>query len=232
MGRRWIIKWQRWTRKGSPLYWALPLSVLVLLVAAFLIVEWRLRNAIIAIAEVETKAKVIDIINQTVSKQVGKYNNMDQLIQLRTDSQGRVVLLQPNTIQISRLAAETTLDVQNELNKLQHTPVQIPIGKVSGMALLAHLGPRIKIEIWPIGNVNIAPSEFFEEAGINQTKHMLSLIIDVKMRMVVPIVSSDIEVKTTVPVTTTVISGQVPQVYMKGDASKIPLDPSRFITGN
>ena len=123
--------------------------------------------------------------------------------------------MQANTVKINKIASDTTLAVQKKLQELGNERFNIPFGQALGSKLLASYGPLIRVVIVPIGTVRISVADDFEEAGINQTKHRLLLDVKTKVKVVVPLASSEAVVETQVPITETVIVGEVPQTYVK-----------------
>ncbi|MDD2422488.1 MAG: sporulation protein YunB [Heliobacteriaceae bacterium] len=220
---RWRLKWQRWTRHGSGFYWLVPLGLAVLGMVLFVLAEWNLKSPLLAMAEVRGVALATEAINEAIRHRVANDANFRDLVFYKTDQQGRIVLLQPNTLRINQLAAETTLDVQQALAGLQETTLAIPMGQMLGTRLLASLGPNIYVRILPIGSVRVKPVELFEEAGINQTKHMVFLDVEAVVRIVVPMVTAEMPVCTRVAIATTIISGAVPNVYLRGETPVKPV---------
>jgi hypothetical protein len=62
----------------------------------------------------------------------------------------------------------------------------------------------------------------FEHEGINQTRHRIYLEITGQIRIVVPLISSNVKVVAEVPITDATVLGEVPQVYLNADNQKSP----------
>ncbi|BCV25233.1 sporulation protein YunB [Gelria sp. Kuro-4] len=203
--------WRRRRRRQRLL--AAGLLILLVLVAAFLVVEQSIRPTLRALAEARAKILAVQAINDAVASEIVAAVKYQDLIAIQKDTRGRIVLMQPNTIEISRLASQVTTYVQARLQTLRSEQVAIPLGQVLGSELLANLGPRIKVGLIPIGTVNVDLLSEFKEAGINQTLHQLFLEVSAQVQIVVPLVFSVVEVRTTMPLAQTVIVGEVPQQY-------------------
>ena len=78
-------------------------------------------------------------------------------------------------------------------------------------------GPNIKVKIIPVGSVSINFSDEFKQAGINQTRHKIYMEMQTQVRIVVPLGSDIINVATKVPITETIIIGDVPDTYVNVD---------------
>ncbi|GAB4272512.1 sporulation protein YunB [Thermincola ferriacetica] len=188
--------------------------IIVSLLTTFAIVEKNLRPTILAISKAQAEQIAVESIQDAVNEKVAKVVEYKDLIFVRTDSRGRVVLMQPNTVKINSLAADTTLEVQKALKKLEGKVFKIPLGQTLGSQLLASYGPKIKVTIVPIGTVKVIVEDKFEQAGINQTRHRLYLNIFSKVKIVIPLVSDSVEVSSQVPIAETIIVGEVPGTYL------------------
>ncbi|HHY92165.1 MAG TPA: sporulation protein YunB [Firmicutes bacterium] len=198
-------------------------SVFVLLLAmlvVFVIVERNVRPTLLALAQARAKILAVEAINDAVSDELVATVKYQDLIAIQKDTRGRIVLMQPNTVEISRLASKVTTSVQTRLGALRSQQVAIPLGQVLGSSLLANLGPRIKVGLVPIGTVNVNLLNQFSAAGINQTLHQLFLEVTAQVQIVIPLVFSVVEVKSVVPVAQTVIVGEVPQQYWQFDVPR------------
>ncbi len=210
-------------RRAPDIRW-IPLALfaaLVILVVGILIFEHSLKPTIRQIAEAQAQWVATDAINRAIKDQI---SNIDysQLIIVQKDAQGQIVMMQPNLVRINQLAADTTLAIQSSLENVASQKFYIPAGQVLGIQLLANYGPRVPVSIYPLGTVRTGVFDKFEDAGINQTRHRIYLDIEADMRVVVPLLSSNVTVTAQVPVTDTIIVGRVPQVYVNFYAGGYP----------
>lgn len=192
----------------------------MILIFGFLIfVEINLSPAIAAVAEAKTKLAVTKIINEAIHNRiVGKVSYHD-MMEIHKDSQDKIVLMMPNTVKINQLVTETTLEIEKELDTLKNQGLSLPLGLITGSSLFANTGPLINIGVKPVGVIVVDLIDEFVEAGINQTKHRIFLDIKTELKIIVPMMSSVINVSMQVPVTESIIIGPVPQWYMKFDAN-------------
>lgn len=178
-------------------------------------VELHLKPTLMAIAEARATLIATQSINHVINDKVSKEIDPQALVSIKVDNQGRVVLIQPNTMEFNKLAADTTIKVQEVLEKLSEEKINIPIGQVLGSQFLASMGPQITVTIIPIGTVQVKVVDKFEQAGINQTKHMVYLVATTNVKIVVPLVSKSVSVDTQVPVAEYVVVGEVPSTYVQ-----------------
>ncbi|NPV27871.1 MAG: sporulation protein YunB [Firmicutes bacterium] len=184
-------------------------GALLVLFINFKIVENNLKPTILAMAEAKARQIATRTINDAINTRVVTNVEYTDLVYVHKDNRGRVVMMQPNTIKINKIASETTLEVQRSLQALKEEGFYIPLGQVLGSQLLASYGPEIHVRIVPIGTVQTEVVDEFAQAGINQTRHMLYLKVKSMVRIVVPLVSADVQVVSTVPIAETIILGVV-----------------------
>ncbi|MGI6604342.1 MAG: sporulation protein YunB [bacterium] len=203
MGRR--------RRQGSALSFIIVFALLA--VTVFALVERNIRPTLLALAEARAKILAVQAINDAIAEEIVTTVKYQDLVAIHKDTRGRIVLMQPNTVEIARLASRATSFVQSRLQALKAEQIGIPLGQVFGSKLLANLGPRIKVSLIPIGTVSVNLLSDFKEAGINQTIHQLFIEVVARVQVIIPLIYSTTEVRTTVPLAQTVIVGDVPQQY-------------------
>ena len=91
--------------------------------------------------------------------------------------------------------------------------LSIPIGTLTGSALLAGRGPRISVRMESVGSSSARFENRFDSAGINQTNHQIALEVDVSVSILLPGFTTATTVSTAVTVAETVIVGSVPETY-------------------
>lgn len=224
MGRRNFFPY----RKASigPRRWSKRLFFFVVLLAfSFFFVDHRIRPALFQMAQAKARQIATRSINEAIQKKVSKDLHYEDLIAIKVDNRGRVVLVQPNTGEINKLASQATIEVQERLRRINRERVNIPMGQVLQSHVLSGLGPAIPVTILPIGTVESRVYDTFEQAGINQTRHKIYLEVKATVKIVVPLSSSRVTVRTEMPLTEAIIMGEVPQVYLSGNNPSVSIPP-------
>jgi sporulation protein YunB len=200
--------------------WYIVLILVILLIVSALVgAERRLKPSFLKIAEIRARQVATEMINRAVNERIAQTIRVQDLVRIVRDSENRIAIVEQNTGEISRLLTEVTLEVQNALNNLADEPIEIPLGQVFGSELLAALGPRITVRVVPIGIVQLQIVDKVESAGINQTRHKIYVKVETSIKIVVPLISANVNVQTDVPLTDYSIVGEVPQFYLKVDGS-------------
>lgn len=205
--------WKKRRRKPVPF-------LLILVVFAFFLfflVEHNLRLTIISLAEAQARWTATEAIHNAILEKITTDVVYSDLIKPEKDAQQRIVFMQANIVAINRLASEAVLEAQQTLEGLKDESFSIPLGQVLGSKLLANYGPGIGLRLLPVGTVKVTVADDFTEAGINQTRHRIYLVVESEIRVVIPFIQSDIQVSTRVPIADAIIVGPVPETYVNFD---------------
>ena len=162
----------------------------------------------------ETRAKAIALkaTNEAVMERIVKIE-YDNLIHVTTDEAGMIKGLNADVIEMNKLSAEITTDIQQKLLNMKDANIRIPIGSFLGWSVFSGYGPKITIKAIPTGNVSVDFKTEFKSEGINQTRHRIYLEIKTSVRMVAPFISDVVPFETNMTVAETVIVGDIPSTY-------------------
>jgi sporulation protein YunB len=202
-------------RRRIPSVIIVSIFICIIVLSTFWMMETHLKPTLLAIAEAKATFIATQTINQVINDKVNLNIDPQTLMNVTLDSRGRVVLIQPNTMEFNKIAADTTIKVQNILKDIGEEKIDIPMGQILGSQLLASIGPNITVTVIPIGTVQVKVIDKFEQAGINQTRHMIYLIATTQIKIVVPLVSKSISVDTQMPIAEYVVVGDVPNTYVQ-----------------
>jgi len=189
-------------------------TLILMLMAVVIWADFRIKTSVLVIATAKVQLSETEAINRIVNQEVVAKNSYDDLVQIHKDKNGRIVLIQPDTVMINRIVSSITTKVTESLGQMQEESVFIPVGQITGETLLAGYGPKIKVKIIPCGQVHVDIINKFDEAGVNQTRHLIYCRIAIDMKIAVPMLDKDIKVSTIVPLAETIIIGDVPRTYV------------------
>ena len=153
---------------------------------------------------------VFEAVNEAIESGEITY---DQLISFEKDNDGRITAVHSNMAACNRLQVEILDIILARIDQVSARELSIPVGSLTGSALLAGRGPRIKVRMESVGS---SPARFeneFSSAGINQTNHRIVLHIDVSVAILLPGFTTATQVANAVTVAETVIVGTVPDTY-------------------
>lgn len=190
----------------------IPLAVVLLL---FYSMETRLAPLVLRYAEVRAQGIATKAVSRVINEEILPTITYDVLVRIDKDGAGRVSIMQPNIVEINRILATAVSAIQDELGQIRELKVQIPLNQVFGAELFLNIGPRIPAFVTAVGTVNGSIAEEFQEAGINQTRHVVYLDIAFQMHIVIPFVHSTKQIHTRLPIAQAVIVGGVPATYVR-----------------
>lgn len=199
--------------------------LVIILVTAYLLIDARIKGSILELAQAKAQLKVVELINQAVYEKVVQETEYKDIVNVHKDDEGRIVMIQANTVILNQIIAKTISEVIAGLDKLDEETIRIPLGQITGITFLSGSGPRIEVKIIPSKQLSVNVKDKFEQAGINQTRHQIYLIINSKVKMAVPLMSKEIHVTTTIPMAETIIVGEVPETYVNFSGSGDNLYP-------
>lgn len=191
--------------------------IVVVLVTGYLVLDSLMRPAILSLSEARLKAIGVKAMNDAVRETIGESSiTYSDLIHIEKDDEGNIALVTANTVLMNNLASETAMSAQDKILNAGAQGVSIPIGTILGGPLLTGRGPAIVVKFEPVGSVTTDIRAEFEEAGINQTRHKIYLVLGATVRILIGNAAQTVEISSKVLVSDTIIVGQVPQGYYQG----------------
>lgn len=186
----------------------------ILLIYGFSFAEKIVKPAIFSIAEMKVKEIIIQIVNDAIHTEFAEDIDFNDFIMTKTNKEGKVVMLQANSVEMNRISSELALLIQSNFKDIISSHVKIAVGSIVGSQLLSQYGPILNLNVMPIGMSKVNFKTEFESMGINQTRHKIYLEVDTQAKIVIPFSMKTIDIKTTVPIAETVIVGDVPLNYI------------------
>lgn len=199
-------------KKSGGMRWLILL--VLLLTAAVIAMEQNLSQTMLDMAFARAYSMAVETINRAVKQAMGQGVAYEELIDAQMDAQGRVSMLRANTMRMNELASQTALLAERELGSAENQVVEIPLGAALGVSFLSGFGPRLEVQILPVGAVHTSFDTEFETAGINQTRHKIFLNLRASVSLIVPTGSQLVEVTSTVPIAESIIVGEVPESFV------------------
>lgn len=190
------------------------LIILLLLFTSLLYIDFKIKASLIQIAKAKVQVSGAKAVNQVVNEKIVSNIEYKDIVYIHKDERGRIVLIQPNTIMLNQIMSTTVVAISESLERLQEDSIEIPMGQITGSNLLAGYGPAMKVRIIPSGEVYVEVLNKFEQAGINQTRHLIYFKVTNKLKIAVPFLNEVVEVSTTIPLAETIVVGEVPETYV------------------
>lgn len=195
-------------------YVFIAVCLLLISLTLFLLIDARLRPMIRSTATVQAQsyaavAAGTDIPSILTNTDTG-YNS---LVSIKRNADGNIVSIETDAMQINLLKSKINSAVAKNLSGLSAKELGIPIGSLTGLALLNGRGPKISTVISITGSAQTSFFDTFDDAGINQTRHQLFLKTTATMLIVFPGETVTAAYTYTTLVAETIIVGKVPEMY-------------------
>jgi sporulation protein YunB len=183
------------------------------MVLVVVFIEITLQPILHDICEVKITSMVTTMINKSVNHQADTMSYND-LVTIQTNQQGEIILMQPNLQVINDLSSNITMELQKQLDKKNNKFIEIPVFRMLGIEVLSKSSPNLTAKVISYGSTTTNIIDEFESVGINQSRHKIYLKVKTKVKVILPLLGTDIKVATNVPLSEAVIVGQVPEVYV------------------
>ncbi len=188
------------------------MTVLLAAGAVLWYVNASLRPVLEGLASARVESAAARTMNEAILEVLGTAST-GELLSARESNQGHVSLLTADTGKLNLLATDCAAAAQRRITDLGGQGVSVPLGTLSGVPMLAGLGPRLSFRFTPVGMVQSSFHSEFRSAGINQTLHRITLQLTGTVRIVLPGRAYSVIVTAQAPVAENVIVGDVPDAY-------------------
>lgn len=205
-------RWRSPLTRTKAFFIALVIFV-VLFLQLLIVIEQRLEPTLLIIASQKAEQLAKQAITDAVTKRIVQQGiEFNEIIRTDKDSSGRIQALQFNFKEYSRIVGETTSRVKDRLSEFEKETVEstIPMGVATGSSFLAQLGPDLPVTFVPIGSVKTRLETRLKEAGINMVLATVYIFVEVDLRIVIPFATDQKTVTTEIPITHSLIIGDVP----------------------
>ena len=190
------------------------LALCAALVALALAAMAQLKPILTNLAAARVSSAVTHVVNASVNETLYSAGvDYDRLIAFEKDNEGHITAVKSNMAEFNRLQSAVLADVLQKISEVSTRELSIPLGSLTGSPLLAGRGPHIRIKMQSVGSSSAHFENAFSDAGINQTRHEIELVVDVYVSVLLPGFSTVTKVTNRYAVAETVIVGSVPDTY-------------------
>lgn len=196
--------------------------LILMLVLCFLFLLALTRLRIFPLVEEMAVSRVTNeasnIINDAIDEQIRSDQiSYDNMVYLEKDSSGNVTALKTNMSEINRLKTQVLELVNDEIMELAVDQIGIPLGNIFFPELLSGRGYSLPVKVMSIRSSDADFENQFTQAGINQTLHQIIMNVGIKMTILTPAGTKNVETSSQVVIAETIIVGNVPSSYVTLD---------------
>lgn len=171
--------------------------------------EYSLRPIITDAAKSRARSFATETVNNAVNDALA---NSAPLVAVKSAGEG-VSSVEVDIGALSSLRTKAISSLTKALSDNDAMRFSVPLGNLTGTALIAGRGAPVEIRLVRIGDVTADVHTEFIESGINQTLHKIALRTHVTLNVLVAGKSVKLELASDVTLAETVIVGKVPDAY-------------------
>ena len=192
----------------------IAVTAVVAVLTALLLAAGQLKPLLTSLATTRVSNAVTQVVSQAVNEAIASGElDYENLVYFEKDNDGKITAVRSNMAAFNLLQSHILETVLERIDQVSARDLSIPIGSLTGSALLAGRGPRITVRMESVGSSEANFRNAFISAGINQTKHQIILTIDVYVSILLPGFTTATKVSNSFIVAETVIVGSVPDSY-------------------
>ena len=153
------------------------------------------------------------VVEDLAQRQLG----YGDLVTIQREESGAITSLSTDMASMNQLRAYLVNQILEELDGIDVSTIQIPIGSLFDSELLWAAGPSLHVRAMSVGTVQAEFESEFSEAGVNQTRHRIWLHLSIPATVLLAGSAIEVPLDTELCVAETVIVGQVPNTYLSLD---------------
>lgn len=189
-------------------------------------------------SKIEANKIVSNVISSTVSENISKYKNINDLIITNKDSTGNIKNIDFNMSLVNDVLVSSTKLIEQNLEYLESGNVdklklnssllsnkkklnkgiiyEVPSGVIFDNVLLNNIFPKIPVRLSLVGNIFCRINTDVKEYGINNALIKVNVNVTVEVKILLPFISNNATIEVDIPILMKVIEGNVPSYYFDG----------------
>lgn len=149
-----------------------------------------------------------DAINQNI-----KDITYASIINIEKTDDGKIVAITSNVNELNKLSNKLIISLEENLQKSKTSKIEVPIGTLLGSKAFGGYGFKLNVKTLPVGDADIEYLSYFDNVGINQTRHRIIVRITSKVKVIAPFNTVLDEYSKEVILAETVLIGDIPNSY-------------------
>lgn len=207
------------SHRGKSAYKIVFFTVFVIITAAFVmtavLILSRFKPVFEAKAKHAAKIRAVNVLNNAIEDALSGINS-EEFVNIKTDEKGMVTSICADTAKMNKLRTRIMSAAENLTENGDDTVVYIPVGSLTNYPVLQGMGYRIPVHIAIDGFTKVDFNDEFESSGINRVRHKIFLDACAEISVISAAMTVSDTVSLKIPVSETVIAGDVPAYYGSG----------------
>lgn len=158
------------------------------------------------------KSVATKVCNNKATEVMAKYEYED-ILEVNKDENGNITRVGTNVFTINKIISDVPVYIQEELEREENNSFNIPLGSFFGSKLFSGRGPKVKVKMQMVGDLDTDLRSEFTSAGINQTLHRIYLQIYCKVIILTPFQTIEENIVNQVLIAEGIIVGKIPSSY-------------------
>lgn len=197
-------------------------SFIVIIIALFIVFnliltlfDKKVMPSVLNISETMMRSEAIKTINAVSVEVFDEEASKKDIVKIERDKNNKINSISADTIVLNKLSSEIAIRCNERLEDLGAKGIEVPLGWMTDKSVYYNLGPKITIEMEPLGNIESSYESVFESAGINQTRHKIYLNVKAKIKIIIPMYTKEFDVDAQIPLSETIIVGEIPDAAIQ-----------------
>jgi len=93
--------------------------VLLTIFICLYIIDKKIEPIVLALSEAQARILAVKSIDSAIYKNIVRDIDYSDLVYVRTDKDGKIAMVQSNVVEMNKIAAETSLEVQHQLDQIK-----------------------------------------------------------------------------------------------------------------
>lgn len=194
------------------------ISILSVVVLLFVFFANCVNPVIISTSESKIRSLASRAVNDAVQVVITETNTYDNLIDITTNEDGKIVFIQAKSLIANRLAREISKLANQKLDLISSEGVSIPLGTLSGISVFVGMGPQITFQVMALSTIKSTFNSEFTSAGINQTNHRIYLNLETTVSVILPTATRTVVVYNHLLICEAILIGEIPSTYLNSSS--------------
>lgn len=177
-------------------------------------IERNFQPTVEALAISKANTYTINIIDKSIEEISENQICYSEICSINKNENGEIISVTTDSNKINRLKLNLSTSIAKNINRNTTYSLGIPIGNLTKTYILSGRGPEIPIKLLTASSPEIHLESYFESAGVNQTKHKMSIIVSIDVQIILPYKTLSEKISYETLLVETIIIGKVPDVYV------------------
>ena len=232
------MKIKKTNRKNKFVFFLILIFIFLFL--SFSYINESVKPLLLSYAEIEIKKLSSIIINRAVSKQLVENASIDDLFLIEKDTTGNIKTIDFNSIVVNKFLSTMVNSIHLNLKQIEEGNVdllelpddflitydekklkkgiiyEVPVGLLLKYPIFVNVLPKVPVRFHLVGDISSNVHTSITNYGINNALVEVDIHIKVTMMTILPLMTEQIEVETSVPLAIKLVEGKIPEYYFNG----------------